>query len=54
MEQSYEMYLCKVNMADVYLNLGNMAEAYKYLDEAEAFFGSINDDMAIYSATQYA
>lgn len=48
MEQSYEMYLCKVNMADVYLNLGNMAEAYKYLDEAEAFFGSINDDMAIY------
>lgn len=48
MEQSYEMYLCKVNMADVYLNLGNMAEAYRYLDEAETFFGSINDDMAIY------
>lgn len=48
MEKSYEMYLCKVNMADVYLNLGNTAEAYRYLDEVEPFFSRIGDDTAMY------
>lgn len=48
MDESYEMYLCKVNMADVYLNLGNTAEAYIYLDEAEDFFSRIDDATAMY------
>lgn len=33
MLSSYEMYLCKVNMADVKLNLGQTAEARRLVDE---------------------
>lgn len=45
---SYDMYLCKLNMADVYLNLGNTAESYKCLDAAERFFSSKGDATAMY------
>lgn len=48
MDKSYEMYLCKINMADVYLNLGNTAGAKRYLDDVEPFFTRIGDDTAIY------
>lgn len=48
MDNSYEMYLCKVNMADVYLNLGDTAAAYRYLEDAEAFFSGIGDGTAMY------
>lgn len=48
MTGSYEMYLCKINMADVYLNLGMAAEARRNLDEAEAFFKKIGDETGMY------
>lgn len=48
MAGSYEMYLCKINMADVYLNLGMAAEARRNLDEAEAFFKKIDDETGMY------
>lgn len=40
MLSSYEMYLCKVNMADVKLNLGQTAEARRLVDEAYDFHAS--------------
>lgn len=45
---SFDMYLCKVNMADVCLNLGMTAEARRYLDEAEAFFSRIEAQTGLY------
>lgn len=48
MQSSYEMYLCKLNMADVKLNLGQTAEARRLVDEAYAYFGKIGDATAIY------
>lgn len=48
MQDSYEMYLCKINMADVEMNLGNTAEAGRLAAEALAFFGRIGDMTAIY------
>lgn len=50
MAKSYEMYLCKINMADTYLNLGRAEEAQRHLDEAETFFRKIGDEVAIYYA----
>lgn len=50
MDKSYEMYLCKINMADTYLNLGRSDEARLYLDEAESFFRKIGDEVALYYA----
>lgn len=48
MQETYEMYLCKLNMADVYLNLEDTANARRYLTEAEAFFKEIGDKTALY------
>ena len=48
MQSSYEMYLCKLNMADVKLNLGQTAEARRLVDEAYSYFGKIGDATAIY------
>lgn len=48
MLSSYEMYLCKVNMADVKLNLGQTAEARRLVDEAYAYFAKLGDATAIY------
>lgn len=48
MQTSYEMYLCKVNMADVMLNLGRTREARRLVDEAYAYFSRIGDATAIY------
>lgn len=48
MQDSYERYLCDVNMADLYLNLGRTAEARRLLDSAEKYFTGINDETAIY------
>lgn len=42
------MYLCKLNLADVYLNLGNVAESEKCLDEVEPFMRKNGDAAAIY------
>lgn len=48
LDESYDMYLCKLNMADVYLNLGNTGEASRLLKETEPFFERINDRTALY------
>ncbi len=48
MQDSYEAYLCKVNMADVLLNLGRTAEAARLLDDAYAYFRKIGDTTALY------
>lgn len=37
-DSGFDMALCKINMADVYLNLGNIGKAEKYIDAAEPFF----------------
>lgn len=48
MQQSYEMYLCKLNMADVMLNLGRTREARRLVGEAYAYFSKIGDATAVY------
>lgn len=48
MNDSYEMHLCKINMADVEMNLGNTAEAGHLAADALAFFDRIGDMTAIY------
>lgn len=48
MQDSYEMYICELNMADVLLNLGQTAEATRMLDRADAYFNKIGDATAIY------
>lgn len=47
-QESYEMYLCKLNLSDVYLNLHQVAEAEKCLDIAEPYMRKLNDEVAIY------
>lgn len=48
MEQNFDMYLCKLNMADVYLNLGKIALSEKYLGEVEPYMAVHGDEIAIY------
>lgn len=48
MQNKFDMYLCKVNLADVWLNLGNTAQARRYLDEVEPFFSRKADGVALY------
>lgn len=45
---TYSMYLCKLNLSDVYLNLGKMDLSEKYLDEVEAYMRKCNDVTALY------
>ena len=46
----FDMYLCKINMADVYLNLGQLDSARYYVEPAEAFFQQQNISTALYYA----
>lgn len=48
MTGSYDMYLCKINMADVEMNLGNTAEAGRLAADALAYFDRIGDNTAVY------
>ena len=48
MASSYEMYVCKLNMADVKMNLGQTDEARRLVGEAYAYFTKIGDGTAIY------
>lgn len=48
MIRTFDMYLCKINLADVYLNLKRLDEATKMLDEVEPFFRSTGDNTSIY------
>lgn len=42
------MYLCKLNLADVYLNLDKVALSEKYLDEIEPWFAENGNEVSIY------
>lgn len=45
---TFDMYLCKLNMADVYLNLDSIRLSEKYLDEVEPFMTRNGDVVATY------
>ena len=46
--EAFDMYLCKLNMADVYLNLDQLAESEKYLNEVEPYMRKNADGVATY------
>lgn len=48
LEETFSMYLCKLNLADVYLNLGKVTESEKCLDEVEPYMRKNGDAPAIY------
>lgn len=48
MQNNFDMYLCKVNLADMYLNLNQTDSAQHYLDEVEPFFRKNGDPAGIY------
>lgn len=50
LEDDFDMQICKLNLADVHLNLGHTAEAAAYLDEVEPFFRKYNVEPCIYYA----
>lgn len=47
-EGGYNMALCRINTADVYLNLGDLNKAEQYLESAERFFRKENVEVGIY------
>lgn len=48
MVRTFDMYLCKINLADVYLNLGKLNEATAMLDDVEPYFRAQGDNTSIY------
>lgn len=48
MENNFDMYLCKLNLADVYLNLNDYAKAEEYLNEVEPYWKVNGDATAQY------
>ena len=48
MQNKFDMYLCKLNLADVYLNLGQLDKARQYLGEVEPYFRKTGDQSAVY------
>lgn len=48
MDKNFDMYLCKVNLADVYLNLDSLEKAAKCLDDVEPYVQSKGDAMTQY------
>lgn len=48
MTESFDMYICRLNLADVYLNLGRSADATRMLDIVEPFFRRVGFNPAIY------
>lgn len=48
MNKHFDMYLCKVNLADVYLNLGRIDDAARMLSEVEPYFREKGDEIAMY------
>ena len=49
-ERNFDMYLCKINLADVFLNLHMPDSARYYLAEPEVFFKEQHVDVGIYYA----
>jgi len=46
--ETFDMYLCKLNLADVYLNLDDVVRSEKCLEEIEPWFAKNGNDVAIY------
>lgn len=44
----FDMYLCKLNMADVYLNMDSISLSERYLKESEPFMVANHDVEAVY------
>lgn len=51
MVRTFDMYLCKINLADVYLNLGKLDDATAMLDDVEPYFRAHGDNTSIYYCT---
>lgn len=47
-KEGYEHSLCKVNLADVYLNLDSLEQSEENIKEPEEFFASVNDEVGIF------
>lgn len=47
-KEAFDMYVCKMNTADVYLNMGKIDMAQKYIDEVRPFFNQQNLHPGIY------
>ncbi len=50
LEHDFDIYICRLNLADVHLNLGNTGNAVAYLDMVEPFFRKYGVEPAIYYA----
>ena len=48
MTNKFDMYLCRINLADVYLNLGQLDEARHCLELCEPYFHKNGDATALY------
>ena len=48
MVRTFDMYLCKINLADVFLNLGKLNDATAMLDDVEPYFRTQGDNTSIY------
>ena len=48
MQDNFDMFVCKINMADVYLNLGRLDSTALYLDEVEPFASRTHDPLITY------
>lgn len=48
MVRTFDMYLCKINLADVFLNLGKLDDATAMLDDVEPYFRAQGDNTSIY------
>lgn len=49
-QENFDMYLCKINMADVFLNLDQTDSARQYVTEAEQYFRKQGVDVGIFYA----
>ncbi len=48
MVRTFDMYLCKINLADVFLNLGKLNDATAMLNDVEPYFRAQGDNTSIY------
>ena len=48
MQDNFDMFLCKINLADVYLNLDSLKQAKECLDEVEPFAHKNGDPAMLY------
>lgn len=48
MQNNFDMYLCKVNLADVYLNMDSISRSQQCLDEVEPYFRKRHDLTALH------